>query len=266
MQKTNRLRLVLDVEYDLEDETIQTMVEHVQTGLNHAIGNGMLSGHTNATVENYTASVTAIPAKTDDIGANLDNALGFVLQMAASHIEDIESGIQDGAYDPADNQDISAKNAAHEAVSALQTRIAACLDACEAVQTEVLQEMGAGAMSRQRDRAYLDRSLFHDVREMLVALTNKANEVIDSPHDDEREYTDLLSMLEDANRLISATQEDDVGRLAGQLVKFIEQVAQFKKWGDTAGHNETDEPSDGMEDSHSCLMDLIDQARDILKT
>lgn len=235
MQKTNRLRLVLDVEYDLEDESIQTMVEHVQMRLNHAIG------------------------------ANLDDALGFVLQMTASHIEDIESGIQDGTYDPDDNQDISTKNAAHAAVSALQTRIAACLDACEGVQTEVLQEMGAGAMSRQRDRAHLDRSLFHDVREILVALTDKANAVIDSPADDEPEYTDLLDTLEDANRLISATQEDDVGRPAGQLVKFIKQVAEFKKWGDTAGHNETDEPSDGMEDSHSCLMDLIDQARNILK-
>lgn len=264
MQKTNRVRLVLDVEYDLEDETIQTMVENVQMQINHAIWNGMLSGDTSATVEKYTASVTAIPAKADAIGANLDDALEFVLQMAASHIEDIESGIQDGTYDPDDNHDINAKNAAHEAVSALQTRVAACLDACDGVQTEVLQEIGTGAMSRQRDRANLDRSLFRDVREMLVALTNQANAVINSPEDDEQEYTDLLASLEDANRLISATQEDDVGRPAGQLVKFIEQVAAFKKWGD--GSNEMDDdPSDGTDDSHACLMDLIDQARDILK-
>lgn len=212
MQKTNRLRLVLEVEYDLEDETIQTMAEHLQARLNHAIGNGMLSGDTSATVENYTASVTAIPTTTDTN----------------------------------------------------QPRIAACLDACEGVQTEVLQEMGTGTMSRLRDRSHIDRSLFRDVREMLVALTNKASAAIEGRDDDEPEYLDLLATLQDANRVLSATREDNVGRPAGQLVKFIKQVAEFKKWGD--GSNEMDDaPSDGTDDSHACLMDLIDQARDILK-
>lgn len=212
MQKTNRLRLILEVEYDLEDETIQTMTEHLQARLNHAIGNGMLSGDTSATVENYTASITAIPTTTETI----------------------------------------------------QPRIAACLDACEGVQTEVLQEMGTGTMSRLRDRSHLDRLLFRDAREMVAALTNKATAAIDGRDDDEPECLKLLAALKAAHHFLTATQEDDVGRPAGQLVGFIEQVAAFKKWGD--GSNEMgDDPSDGTDDSHACLMDLIDQARDILK-
>ncbi len=43
-------------------------------------------------------------------------ALGLVVDMARSHIEDIDSGLSDGTYDEADNLDLAAKQAALEMV------------------------------------------------------------------------------------------------------------------------------------------------------
>lgn len=44
---------------------------------------------------------------------------------------------------------------------------------------------------------------------------------------------------------------------------FVERVAALKKWGEPDEDGEPFEPSDGVDDSHSCLMDLIDEARGI---
>ena len=41
---------------------------------------------------------------------------------------------------------------------------------------------------------------------------------------------------------------------------FIQKVADLKLWSEME-----EEPSDGLEDSHECLMDLINEARLILK-
>jgi hypothetical protein len=42
----------------------------------------------------------------------LQDALNKVLSMASSHIQDIESGIEDGTYDPAENADLNEKKGA----------------------------------------------------------------------------------------------------------------------------------------------------------
>ena len=42
---------------------------------------------------------------------------------------------------------------------------------------------------------------------------------------------------------------------------FVERVAALKKWDEPDEDGEPFEPSDGLDDSHSCLMDLIDEAR-----
>lgn len=45
---------------------------------------------------------------------------------------------------------------------------------------------------------------------------------------------------------------------------FVERVAELKKWGEPDSEGKAFEPSDGLEDSHTCLMDLIDDARDVV--
>lgn len=46
---------------------------------------------------------------------------------------------------------------------------------------------------------------------------------------------------------------------------FVERVAGLKKWDEPDENGEPFEPSDGLEDSHSCLMDLIDNARSLVQ-
>lgn len=48
-----------------------------------------------------------------------------------------------------------------------------------------------------------------------------------------------------------------------RLLAFARKVAHFKKWG--TDDAEMEEPSDGVDDSHTCLMDLIDEAREIVE-
>lgn len=50
----------------------------------------------------------------------------------------------------------------------------------------------------------------------------------------------------------------------GGLLAFVEKVARLKKWGEPDEIGDPFEPSDGVDDSHSCLMGLIDEARAIL--
>lgn len=54
-------------------------------------------------------------------------------------------------------------------------------------------------------------------------------------------------------------------RIARSL-EFVAKVANYKKWGEPDEDNDGEpfEPSDGLDDSHSCLMDLIDEAREIM--
>lgn len=50
-----------------------------------------------------------------------------------------------------------------------------------------------------------------------------------------------------------------------KLLEFAQKVSLLKKWGEPDEDGEPFEPSDGVDDSHSCLMDLIDEARDLLE-
>jgi hypothetical protein len=55
-----RESLVIDVSYDLNDEPAQGMTEHLLRETMHAIGNGLLSGHTPAEVDEYNVTVKII--------------------------------------------------------------------------------------------------------------------------------------------------------------------------------------------------------------
>ena len=98
--------------------------------------------------------------------------LGFVIEMARSHVHDVDSGIKDGTYDASDNEDIEEKWLALDATYALQGRLIACLEACDGVDTERLVDMGKGTMNRQRDRAYQDRRLYLEMRELLISIVH----------------------------------------------------------------------------------------------
>lgn len=240
------LRLTLDVDYDLNGESISSMKTLLGNGLDSAIGNGLLSGHTEAEVISHGYTIKVIEPTPATQVDKIADGIGYLIEMSRSHIEDIED-----------------KRAAMDLIYGQQGRIKACLNVCEGSDTRLLADMSAGYLSMQRDRAYLDRSMYQETRGMLDRIVQEIDELGVCENNG---LTQLTSMVVEARRFLKSTEDDAVGRSGGNLVQFVEQVAEFKKWGDTAGHNETDEPSDGMEDSHSCLMDLIDQARDILKT
>lgn len=44
----------------------------------------------------------------------------------------------------------------------------------------------------------------------------------------------------------------------------LEKIAALKKWGEPDDNGEPFEPCDGADDSHECLMDLIDESREVL--
>ncbi len=183
----------------------------------------------------------------------LDDALARVIDMSTDHIDDIDSGIEEGIYLKSENPDLEKKRAARDLVEANMPRIEACLDVCTDVPTETLQAMGIASMERQRNRAHLDRLLFAEAREMLVEVFAEA-----------RRHEGFATRLrERMQNFIAATEADTVGRPAGKLVDFVEKVAAFGKWG--AGDAEMEPPSDGETDSHLCLMDLVDDARSIVK-
>lgn len=47
---------------------------------------------------------------------SLNHALALVAEMAQQHVEDIESGLEDGTYEPENNTDLTAKKAALDVV------------------------------------------------------------------------------------------------------------------------------------------------------
>lgn len=56
---------------------------------------------------------------------------------------------------------------------------------------------------------------------------------------------------------------EEVAR-TGNIWAFVEKVAGLKLWGETDENGASFEPSDGVDDSHSCLMELIEEARCII--
>lgn len=199
MQQSTTLRLTLDIDYVLNGETTSSMKSLLESGLASAIGNSLLSGHTEAEVLSHSYTILEFePSAPKTEADKIHNAISYLIKMSRSHIEDIDLGLTDGMYDAADNKDIEDKRAAMDLVYDQQERIKACLNVCE------------------------------------------------------------------AKHPLKATENDAVGRRGAELVQFVEQIAKLQKWGDGKDENEMNDPSDGTEDSHACLMDLIDQARDIL--
>ncbi len=50
---------------------------------------------------------------------------------------------------------------------------------------------------------------------------------------------------------------------AAKALAFVRKVAALMKWGEPDEEGDPFEPDDGVDDSHTCLMDLIDEARAI---
>lgn len=81
----------------------------------------------------------------------------------------------------------------------------------------------------------------------------------------------LTGNLINAIELVDETFQDEMeievakalsGWMPNPFKDFTQQVANLSKWGCTDA--ETEEPSEGTDDSHSCLMDLIDDARKVI--
>jgi hypothetical protein len=63
---TNRLRLVLDVEYRLHDESIEQMQVNLRNLVDKAIGEGLLTGCSSAEVDGYSVDVSEHPDISED--------------------------------------------------------------------------------------------------------------------------------------------------------------------------------------------------------
>ena len=193
----------------------------------------------------------------------LEDQLGFVIEMARSHVDDVDSGLEDGTYDASDNEDIEEKRLALNAIYALQGRLIACLDVCDGVDTTLLVDMGKGAMSRHRDRAYQDRNLYREMRKMLLSIVHDLGIT---------EACDKLGLngtaikLKEAQLLLNATREDEeTEKPAGGWVRLVNQIAALSIWeynaADVSPFQECTAPTEGLLDSHCCLMGLVHEAR-----
>lgn len=189
--------------------------------------------------------------------------LGFVIEMARSHVDDVDSGLEDGTYDASDNEDILEKRQSLNATYALQGRLITCLDVCDGVDTTLLVDMGKGAMNRHRDQAYQDRNRYLEMREMLLSIVHDLGIT---------EACDKLGLngtaikLNEAQLLLNATREDEeTGEPAGRLVRLVNQIAALNIWSykaaDGSSYKECSAPMEGFLDSHCCLMGLIEKAR-----
>ena len=66
MTHTKALRVVLDVEFELDGETIDDIQSLLERNLQNAIGNGLLTGSTGALVERFAMTVTPSSEKPDE--------------------------------------------------------------------------------------------------------------------------------------------------------------------------------------------------------
>lgn len=71
-----------------------------------------------------------------------------------------------------------------------------------------------------------------------------------------------LEHFEIPSAMVVVTEPD-----ATKYTEFVDRIAELQKWeysNDSAGHvGECEPPSDGYDDSHSCLMNLIEEAREL---
>lgn len=89
MTHTKALRVVLDVEFELDGETIEDMQSLLERNLQNAIGNGLLTGCTGAQVDGFTLTVTPSSDMPDE-----DAIADFMLQRIENGdlpVEDIPS-------------------------------------------------------------------------------------------------------------------------------------------------------------------------------
>lgn len=79
----------------------------------------------------------------------------------------------------------------------------------------------------------------------------------------------LWNLLQHIRQLkaVAQAQDTQAQEMAENVVEqsraFVKRIASLKKWGEPDENGNSFEPSDGLDDSHSCLMDLIDEARGI---
>lgn len=79
----------------------------------------------------------------------------------------------------------------------------------------------------------------------------------------------LWDLLQHVRQLkaVAQAQDTQAQEMAENVVEqsraFVKRIASLKKWGEPDENGNSFEPSDGLDDSHSCLMELIDEARGI---
>ncbi len=235
----HRVRMTLDATYDLNGVPIQDITKLLDDYGHRAFQDGMLSGHTEAEVITYSYHCQVLPD--EDIDALNGATLATVLAMADSHVEDIETGIQDGTYDPEENLDIAKKRKAVNDLSMFLDRVNPSFDAFMGIAASEITSI-------------CDRLLDSEEHATENAIPDVAEDAATVIH---RLYR-LLGQAESEKQNL-VPQRDEA-------IDFVRQVSTLSKWGGDPAEAECENPSEGTDDSHECLMNLIDEARKILAT
>lgn len=116
---------------------------------------------------------------------NLSSALNRVIDMARTHVEDIESGIQDGTYSKEENVDIGEKKLAIDIVQSFYT---AEFCAAEALRMSQQSEAGSATQPRYFIGKLMERNgeqeYCHTVRFMAVDPVRYLDDVASRFHDE----------------------------------------------------------------------------------
>lgn len=235
----DRVRMTLDVTYDLNGVPIQNMTKLLDDYAHRAFQNGLLSGHTEAEVITYSYHCEVLP---DQVIDTLNGAkLATVLAMAESYVEDIESGIQDGTYDPEENLGIAEKRKAVNELSMFLDRMKPGFDAFMGIAASEITSICDQLLDSEE---HATENAIPDVAEDAVTVI-------------QRLYRLLGQAVSEKQNLVSQRDE---------AIDFVRQVSILKRWGCDPAESECENPSEGTDDSHECLMDLIYKARKILAT
>lgn len=94
MAETLKLRLTLDVEYNLNGADPEELRQNLRTIAEHAIGEGMLTGDSEAIVEEWGRTVTDIPEESDDVN-NPDEIIRWLHTLPeGSHVYIDDDGMR----------------------------------------------------------------------------------------------------------------------------------------------------------------------------
>jgi hypothetical protein len=91
--ESSRLRLVLDVEYNLNGERIEQMKGLLRKLVAHAVGEGLLTGDSSAEVDQYSVNVFEHPKISEDELSNY-----FAAQIEGGHISPDEIAVKLARY------------------------------------------------------------------------------------------------------------------------------------------------------------------------